>query len=69
MASEKILKDLKCIECGIDITVPALWLDNDGPLCRDCAISRRYSRMKNDIVKSAQSILVSRVIKKEVFPG
>ncbi len=45
MALEMILKHLECGDCGKEVSIDSLWLDNSGPLCRDCVVERRHALM------------------------
>lgn len=69
MALEKVLKRLKCIECGIDMTVRTVWLDNDGLLCVDCATIRRYMIMRRNTTKTGQKVAGSKRIEEKVSSG
>jgi hypothetical protein len=46
MASRKSYSRLSCAECGEIISDHTLWVDDDGLLCRHCAMLTRYRRMK-----------------------
>ena len=53
----KVLKHLTCAECGVKVSLPGVWLDNDGVLCRDCAVLRRHMKMKHNLTQSAKNLV------------
>jgi hypothetical protein len=48
MAPRKSYSRLSCAECGEIISDRTLWVDDDGLLCRHCAMITRYRRMKGE---------------------
>jgi len=37
---------LSCVECGTSVNMNTVWVDNSGPLCRNCALRRRLERVR-----------------------
>ncbi len=46
MAREIVRRSLVCVECGAEVSKHSLWVDDSGYLCRDCAVMKRFERMK-----------------------
>jgi formylmethanofuran dehydrogenase subunit E len=48
MIEERTAKNVYCTGCGAKIMRRNFWVDNSGPICRNCATVRIYKRMRRN---------------------
>lgn len=54
MAREIVKKSLSCVECGAKVSKHSLWVDDSGYLCHDCAVIKRFERMRGNKTPALQ---------------